>query len=105
MKIKCFYNSWLAKVLNVEAITLYPFIFFSGTRNWELVHDTIAHEYVHILQVRKLGWFRFYASYLWIYFRNRFQGMSADEAYYAVPYEQEAYEKQTTQKVPTDFGL
>jgi hypothetical protein len=31
------------------------------------------HELEHIYQVRKLGWFRFYISYLWASFRHGYK--------------------------------
>ena len=44
-----------------NAITLYPFIIYRS----EAAQTTYqAHEFVHVEQVRRLGWFRFYVSYL-----------------------------------------
>jgi len=43
-----------------KAITLYPFIFYRETPTIE----TRRHEAEHIKQVKKLGWFKFYGSYL-----------------------------------------
>lgn len=49
---------------------------------------------VHIGQIQKLGFIRFYASYLSHYVKNRIAGMSAYEAYRAIPYEVEAYARE-----------
>ncbi len=102
MKIHCVYNSRFASLVGAAGITIYPFIFFADNKEKAISEHVLSHEWVHVLQVRKLGWFRFYATYVWIYFRNRFQGMSADESYYAVPYEQEAYAGEDKQVVPMD---
>lgn len=66
---------WLPNLLGMSAITFTPFVFFKGGR---FRTDTargmalIAHEAVHIGQVRKLGW-RFYPKYLWGQFRCGFR--------------------------------
>lgn len=43
------------------AITIAPFIFYNGVMSEELKR----HELVHIEQVKRLGWIRFYLTYLW----------------------------------------
>ena len=69
MKIRRVYNHWIPQLLNVGAITLYPFILFSRsvagikTHRKEPEH-LFKHEYIHIEQVRRLGWFKFYFLYL-----------------------------------------
>lgn len=42
-------------------MVLYPFIFYLGEPSSRLRR----HEMVHVAQVERLGWFRFYALYLW----------------------------------------
>lgn len=60
-------------------ITLYPFIFYQKSK-----FDIILrrHEWIHIRQVRRDGWFKFY--YTWIK-ENHQMG------YYDIEYEKEAY--------------
>ncbi len=66
---------WMPNILNMSAITFSPFVIF---RQGRYIVDTprglalIAHETVHIGQVRELGW-RFYPKYLWGNIRCRFQ--------------------------------
>lgn len=66
---------WLPVLLRMGAITFAPFVVL---RQGRLSLDTprglalIAHETVHIGQVRELGW-RFYPKYLWGNIRCGFQ--------------------------------
>ena len=70
-----FWSSW------VEAITLYPFIIYKSE---EAVKKHRKHEWVHVEQVRRLGWLRFYLSYL---------NESRKYGYYSNKYEVEARKK------------
>jgi hypothetical protein len=64
MKIRPVYNFLPLRKTWIGGITIYPFIFFKRRR--EEVTDTLfRHEMQHIYQVQKLGWIRFYVSYLW----------------------------------------
>jgi|14_taG_2_1085336.scaffolds.fasta_scaffold00147_23 hypothetical protein len=47
--------------IKARAIVLYPFIIYRSDLDKRLFH---RHEWVHVEQVRRLGWFRFYVSYL-----------------------------------------
>lgn len=62
------------------AVTLYPFIFYNG----KPTADTKRHEWVHIEQVKKKGWIRFYLTYLWYNIKY---------GYDKNPFEKEAYKK------------
>lgn len=69
MKIRRVYNNWFAQLLNVGAITLYPFILYSQSKlslkaRDEYLTALFKHEYIHIEQVRRLGWFTFYFLYI-----------------------------------------
>jgi len=69
MKIRRKYNNWIPKILRVGAITLYPFILWSRDKtflneNMDYTKRVFKHEYVHIDQVRRMGWFKFYFKYL-----------------------------------------
>jgi hypothetical protein len=91
MKIKLITNSRLCKILKVDGITLYPFIFFAD----ENPSDTLVkHEMVHVEQIKYYGWLRFYLSYVLEYFSYRVRGDSNNVAYNKISYEIEAYKKQ-----------
>tara|TARA_R110000764_G_scaffold214229_1_gene300705 strand:+ start:452 stop:733 length:282 start_codon:yes stop_codon:yes gene_type:complete len=91
MEIKLIKNSFIPKMLKVDAITIYPFIFFaSKTMN----RTILSHELIHINQVETYGWFRFYSSYAVEYLSYRLRGDSPDVAYNKISYEIEAYRKQ-----------
>jgi len=108
MKIRRKYNNWIPQLLNVGAITLYPFILFSSTvagiKTYRKEPEQLfKHEYIHIEQVRKLGWLKFYFLYL---------VESAKNGYEENKYEVEAYTRQVEpfndeeQKAfNEDFGL
>ena len=108
MKIRRVYNSWIPQLLNVGAITLYPFILFSRTvggvkTRYRNPEQLFKHEFIHIEQVRRLGWFKFYLSYI---NENRKTGYKQNK------YELEAWERETEpftdeeqQAFNEDFGL
>lgn len=77
------------KLLKIEGIVLYPFIFFAA-KDPHAVLDN--HERIHCDQIRRDGVIVFYTRYLWEYFMNRRKGMNRDQAYRAISYEKEAYQ-------------
>lgn len=91
MLVTLVYNSRLARFLGAGATTLYPFIFFAMSREEADRDRVIDHEFVHVRQVRRLGWLRFYASYLWEYLRAVVKLRKHWEAYYTISYEKEAF--------------
>tara|TARA_R110000868_G_scaffold15596_3_gene70926 strand:- start:2675 stop:2926 length:252 start_codon:yes stop_codon:yes gene_type:complete len=70
-----FWSKW------VEAIVLYPFIIYKSEK---AVEHHRKHELIHVEQVRRLGWLRFYTSYLYESYKN---------GYYNNKYEVEARER------------
>ena len=109
MKIRRKYNNWIPQLLNVGAITLYPYILFARSvtglkgNNGDYAIQLFKHEYIHIEQVRKMGWFKFYFLYL---------VESAKNGYEDNKYEVEAYARQNEQFTDEeqkafneDFGL
>ena len=69
MKIRRKYNNWIPKILRVGAITLYPFILYKRSKadlqtTPDYLKAVFKHEYIHIEQVRRMGWFKFYFLYL-----------------------------------------
>lgn len=88
MKIRIRENHWYPRLLKVGAITLYPYVLFSQ----DVTFKMLMHEWVHVRQVRKLGWLRFYASYVWEFLRHYVSGgFRYSKAYRAISYEVEAY--------------
>ena len=69
-------------------ITLYPFIFYNTKhRAYKKNFDALQfHEFVHVEQIRRVGWFKFYLDYLW---------QSLRFGYLKNKYEIEAYQKQS----------
>jgi hypothetical protein len=91
MKVREVYNSIIPKIFGAQAITLYPFIFYYDyTPNRALRN----HEYIHIKQIRRDGFLKFYLSYILIYLWFRIIGKSHNVAYLSIPYEKEAYKNQ-----------
>ena len=91
MKIRLIRKSLFAKLLRVDGIVLYPFMFFSAERPSV---KTINHELIHIQQVRRDGFIRFYFNYLKEYIQFRLKGIPHTEAYLSISYEVEAYSNQ-----------
>jgi len=90
MKIRRKYNHWIPQLLRVGGITLYPYILFArsvpGIKKYRQHPEYLfKHEYIHIEQVRRLGWFKFYLSYI---VENMKKGYSNNK------YEVEAYGRQ-----------
>ncbi|AUN99543.1 hypothetical protein DOM21_03125 [Bacteriovorax stolpii] len=84
-------NSLIAKLLRVDGIVLYPFIFFASKNpNDVLIH----HEMIHVDQMKRVGVWRFYFLYLKEYCACRLKGMNHHKAYMAISFEVEAYEKE-----------
>lgn len=50
---------------STAAIVLYPWIFYRGDLTKEQRHIIRKHEWVHVEQIHRLGWVRFYVTYLW----------------------------------------
>lgn len=93
VKIRCLYQVHLLNWFGVQAITLYPLILFANSR--EEVSETLyRHELEHVYQVERLGWLRFYLTYLKHYFAFRKKGMSHQVAYLSNPFEIEARESE-----------
>lgn len=93
LNVKFVHNSIIPKLLKVDAITLYPFVFIAlakeATPKW-----LVMHEMEHVRQVRMIGIFRFYSSYLLYYFAGRLAGFSDYDAYMDIPWEKQARDAQ-----------
>ncbi len=64
-----------------RGITIYPFVFVLDKDDKEL----IRHEMVHVKQVQREGWFKFYTKYIYFNFKYGYENN---------PYEIEAINKQ-----------
>jgi hypothetical protein len=102
LSIRLKFNHWLPNFVGAEAITLYPFIFFSCDKNTAVTDKVINHEWIHVGQVRSIGWFKFYASYLFNYLKLYLKLRDQEKAYEAIPYEQQAYAGQNTFVLPQE---
>ena len=86
MKIRRKFNHWIPQLLNVHAITLYPFILFAQTAlKVKNDRNLYKHEWVHIEQYRNLGVLNFVVQYLW---------QQARVGYKNNKFEKEAYGRQ-----------
>ena len=84
--------------INVYAITLYPFIIARD----RLSITTYNHEKIHLVQQRELLIIGFYLLYVWYWLKAKAKGLTGSEAYYAIPFEKEAYENQGNFKYLND---
>ena len=74
--------------INVYAITIYPFVI-----SRERLDITIYnHEKIHLVQQRELWVVGFYILYMWYWLKAVAMGNTGRDAYYAIPFEKEAYE-------------
>jgi hypothetical protein len=76
--------------INVGAITLFPFIISSK----KMSDVTLNHEKIHIKQQAELLVIGFYALYIIYWGIALLKGLKPSEAYYAIPFEREAYDNQ-----------
>ena len=80
--------------ITVYAITLYPFIIARD----RLSITTYNHEKIHLVQQRELWILGFYILYLWYWIKARVKGLNSSDAYYAIPFEKEAYKHENNLK-------
>jgi len=87
MIIQC---KWFCKLLGVNGITLFPFIFVKDKANAVLIN----HEKIHLVQQKELYILPFYYLYLSYYFKNRKLYKDSYLSYRNIYFEKEAYENQ-----------
>jgi len=100
LKVRVVENSWFAGMIVGKNITIYPFIFLIYDKQTSINTFILQHEYIHILQVRKLGWLKFYSSYILEYLKNLWKYKNFEQAYENISYEVEAYKGMYTQQLP-----
>ncbi len=85
-------NSWVPKamswVINVYAITLWPFVFIRDEGN----DRTINHETIHIKQYNELFVVGFLALYAFDWLHGLLKYRDKEKAYFRIRFEQEAYD-------------
>lgn len=74
-----------------EGMTLYPFVLY---RPSVPSRELMRHESIHVEQVRRDGWIKFYATYLWDWAKGIIRYKSFGRAYLGIPYEIAAYARQ-----------
>lgn len=80
----------LSIFIEVGAITLYPFIISREPMS----EITLNHEKIHLEQQREGFILWFYCLYIFYWGMGIAKGLSSSEAYFKIPYEQEAYDNQ-----------
>ena len=90
MKIREIENAKIPRLLKVRGITLYPFILYARIPS----SSTRFHEYVHVEQIKRDGFLKFYFMYAVYFLRSWTRGYPWDESYMQIPYEVEAYAEQ-----------
>ncbi len=87
------FGHFIPRLIRAEAIVLYPYVLFAQPRQ-KISASVLRHELVHVQQVRRLGWFRFYFAYLAEYSRHLWRLRDHFQAYLAISFEAEAYRLQ-----------
>jgi hypothetical protein len=109
VRVRPRYESWIAQLLGVGAITLYPWVLFSMSKERAMRWRVVAHECVHVRQVRNIGWWKFYLSYIGEWARHILDGKSREDAYLGISYEQEAFDREgeitLTESERAEFGV
>lgn len=94
--IKYRFNHWLPRLLQTDGVTVGRTIYFMDSE----AHPTLLrHELVHVAQYEQYGVVGFLIRYLFHYLKGRVQGLSHWDAYRAIPFEIEAYEKEKKEEV------
>lgn len=75
----------------MNAIVLYPFIFFADKNPDQYI---VNHEFIHVHQIKRLGIMKFYILYLYEYLQLRMKKKTHFEAYMEISFEREAYGNQ-----------
>lgn len=92
MKIKGITLVWksLCKKLEIEGITLFPFIILKEKR-YKQRPILMNHERIHLMQQIEMLIIPFYVVYIGEYMKGRLKGLPHWEAYRNISFEKEAY--------------
>ena len=77
-------------VIDVYAITIFPFIISRE----EMTPEVLNHEMIHLHQQRELLILPFYILYVFYYFKGLMAHKDKHNAYFMIPFEQEAYQNE-----------
>lgn len=102
-RVRLIFRSAIPRLFGARAITLYPFVFFEQTREEALRTRVLHHEWLHILQVRRKGFFGFYLGYVGEFFRHYRHERNWNKAYRLISYERDAYAKQDSFDLPENL--
>ena len=84
-------NAKFLRWFGINGIVLGPFVIFADKNPGT---EVVNHENIHLEQIRRTGVARFYVRYLVEYVGGRTSGLTHDEAYRNISFEQEAYLQQ-----------
>lgn len=84
MNIKIKYKFFLFQKMWVGGMVIYPYMLFKRSKE-EVTDRLFRHELEHVYQVQRMGWIKFYFTYLW---------WLARLGYKKHPYEIEANERE-----------
>lgn len=76
----------------VAGVTIFGRIFIKDGSS--LSDRLLTHEYVHVVQQRKLGYAKFYLLYVWLFLLKFLQLRDFKKAYREIPFEEQAYRVQ-----------
>lgn len=105
MKVKVRQNHWLPRLLKVTGITLYPRIYLADSYEDAQNNFILNHEFIHVAQIRKQGWVKWYLTYLWNYAKMFAIFRNQNEAYLNIPAEAAAYAGEVTTPYPGNVKL
>lgn len=105
MRVKVYENHWLPKKLGYTAITLYPRIYMADSYGDATLNHVLNHEFIHVAQVREVGFVRFYVKYLLDYAVQLIKYRQTQVAYMHIPAEVAAYAHQNDTPVPANVKL
>ena len=88
----------MSLVIDVYAITLWPFVFIRDEGN----ERTINHETIHIKQYNELFVIGLLLIYLWDWVHGLIKYKNGEKAYYRIRFEQEAYENDKNLNYPLE---
>lgn len=75
----------------INGIVLWPFVLYADKDPHPLIMN---HEAIHVAQIKRVGFMKFYTRYLGEYAMGRLAGLGHNEAYLNISFEKEAYANQ-----------
>ncbi|MCX6823352.1 MAG: hypothetical protein NTX91_05205 [candidate division SR1 bacterium] len=103
MKVKIRYNHWYPGCIGRRAIVLYPYILIGLSPEETKEQGLLAHEWIHIQQIRRQGIFIFYVMYIYEWLINLWKYRNTEKAYKNISYEKEAYDNQDSFILPENL--